>query len=153
MRGKGVCVPLLSAVLAATPNHLILVELKGGDGLVEEVIRVVRAAGAEQRFIAASFKPGLMKAFRQAAPEIRNLFRYCGSPAAAACASIALPGWPIRPQRQVLSFSHRFGRALLPGGGGLSSRFAPKAFMSAGAYPEPSAARWSTGEGSASTVS
>jgi glycerophosphoryl diester phosphodiesterase len=68
---RGERIPLLSEVLEALPGALVNVELKGRDPrLAQAVAELVRRAGAGQRALVSSFRPGLLAAFRAAAPEI-----------------------------------------------------------------------------------
>lgn len=87
-RFRGERIPLLEEVLEALPSARVNVELKarGRDrrlaGAAGEVIRRARAAG---RVIVSSFDPGLLAAFRGAAPEV-------------ACGVLLerRPAWPLR---------------------------------------------------------
>jgi glycerophosphoryl diester phosphodiesterase len=72
-RFRGERIPLLSEVLDAFPR-LVNVELKcdatDDGGLTAEVVRVVRAAGAEDRVLLSSFNPACLWRARLLAPRI-----------------------------------------------------------------------------------
>ena len=68
---RGERIPLLSEVLEALPDAIVNVELKGRDpGLGAATAEVLRRAGAARRVLVSSFHPGLLAAFRRAAPGI-----------------------------------------------------------------------------------
>lgn len=73
-RGKGVTIPTLDEVLAACPDHRFLVEMKGGVGVMEAMMKAIRDAKAEGRFLVASFNPVLIQRLRVAAPDILTCF-------------------------------------------------------------------------------
>jgi glycerophosphoryl diester phosphodiesterase len=75
-RGKGLTIPTLREVLEATREHRILVETKDGEGVAEATLEIIRAAGAEDRVLLASFKPAHMAYFREAAPAIARCFDF-----------------------------------------------------------------------------
>jgi glycerophosphoryl diester phosphodiesterase len=72
-RFRGERIPLLAEVLEAFPR-LVNVELKteqiDDGGLTSEVVRVVRAAGAENRVLLSSFNPACLWRARLLAPRI-----------------------------------------------------------------------------------
>lgn len=70
-RGQGVRVPLLREVLAAFPEHLFTVELKGSPDpeYVEKVLAIVEEL-APERAIVASFALSLLRRVRRLAPQV-----------------------------------------------------------------------------------
>ena len=75
-RGQGITIPTLAEALKAAPRHRFLFELKGGDTVVEETVKVLRKAGMADRTIIASFNPAHMARLRERAPEIRRCFSF-----------------------------------------------------------------------------
>lgn len=73
-RGKGITIPTLPEVLAACPEHRFLMEMKGGTGVLEATIKVIRDAKAEGRLMVASFNPVLIQQLRATAPDILTCF-------------------------------------------------------------------------------
>lgn len=104
LRGKGVRMPTLAEALAAAPHHRFLVEMKAGMDIAAKVARVVREAGATDRFIVASFVPAYMAAIRLEAPEMLT----CFEPASAMMMITALRSdvWDAyTPRDSLLTFS------------------------------------------------
>jgi glycerophosphoryl diester phosphodiesterase len=75
-RGQGITIPTLDEVIAAAPAHRFLIEIKGGEGAVDAVVKVIREAQAESRFLLASINPMHMHRLREVAPEIGACFDY-----------------------------------------------------------------------------
>lgn len=70
-RGQGVRVAQLSEVLAAFPNMPLTIEIKQvSPSLAAPFCKALRAAGATQRVIVASFSDAAMNDFRAACPEV-----------------------------------------------------------------------------------
>jgi glycerophosphoryl diester phosphodiesterase len=68
-RGRGVRIPRLADVLAEFPQTRINLEIKQGDqGVVEEVIRIVRQADAELRVLLAAAEDDVMETLRKLDP-------------------------------------------------------------------------------------
>lgn len=65
-RGRGIRMPLLAELLRDFPDAFVNLEIKEGDqAVVDEVVRLVRAAGAEDRVLLASADPELMTRIRK----------------------------------------------------------------------------------------
>lgn len=75
-RGQGITIPTFAEALAAVPDGLFLIEMKGGAQTPRIMAEVIRNAHAEDRVILASFHEGLMQKLKQAAPEIATCFTY-----------------------------------------------------------------------------
>ncbi|MBI2424600.1 MAG: hypothetical protein HYV27_17340 [Candidatus Hydrogenedentes bacterium] len=73
-RGKGITIPTLAEVLDAAPNHRFELELKEDPALVPAAVAIFREKKAAGRIILASFKPELMRALREQAPEVLTCF-------------------------------------------------------------------------------
>jgi len=114
-RFRGERIPLLEEVLEALPSARLNVELKarGSDHrLAGAVARVVRRAGAAARVIASSFDPGLLAAFREAAPEVARGLLVERGPAWSLRAALAvrrLRPQAVHPERG-LATAARIGR-------------------------------------------
>jgi glycerophosphoryl diester phosphodiesterase len=104
LRGKGITIPTLAEVLAATPTHYCLFELKGGPTVVDAVIAVIREANASSRVTLASFNPIYMKQLREKAPEISTC--YDTQTAMQMVLALRSPNWEeYTPVAKMLTFS------------------------------------------------
>jgi glycerophosphoryl diester phosphodiesterase len=75
-RGKGAAIPTLAEALKGSPSSRFLIELKGGEGITEAVVKVVRALKAEDRVLLASFDARRMQRVREMAPEIPTCYDF-----------------------------------------------------------------------------
>lgn len=73
-RGKGLKVPTLQKALEAIPDSNILVEFKASPGIAQAAIAAIRAAGAQDRVLVASFDPAVMDEVRQTAPRMARCY-------------------------------------------------------------------------------
>ncbi|HYD47615.1 MAG TPA: glycerophosphodiester phosphodiesterase [Terriglobales bacterium] len=74
-RGQGIRIPLLAEVLAAFPGVPCNMEIKQGDPpIVEEVLAVIRRAGASDRMLLAAEHDSIMTSIRAAAGDLPTGF-------------------------------------------------------------------------------
>lgn len=72
-RDKGFTIPTLREALRAAPRHRFLIDLKPA-ARVEDVVKVIREEGAEERVLMASFLAGQIQAFRRLMPRVPTCY-------------------------------------------------------------------------------
>jgi glycerophosphoryl diester phosphodiesterase len=77
-RGKGVTIPTLAEALKALPRSRFEIELKPVDGVADAVVDLIKAAGAEDRVLLASFDPRLTLRAQRLAPQIAFCYEFLG---------------------------------------------------------------------------
>ena len=73
-RGKGLRIATLDEVLTALPNARWLIEPKTEGAAVAEVAKIVKAHGAEERVLIASFKPAVVEEAKTLMPKALSCY-------------------------------------------------------------------------------
>lgn len=101
-RGRGVGVPTLAAVLDATGDARLIIEVKDGTrAAAEAVVAVVRAAHAQPRVCIGSFHADVVQAVRHLAADIAT---GASEPEVRRALLLARLHWPVPAHRPFIAF-------------------------------------------------
>jgi glycerophosphoryl diester phosphodiesterase len=108
LRGEGIGIPRLAALLDSSQGRPVIVEIKGDDPrIADRVVDVVLAAGAGQRVIFAGFSQAVLSAVRARSPAFVTSASRQEVHSAVRLAYLLLRPW--RPAYRVFQAPLRFG--------------------------------------------